>query len=223
MRDLPLGPSGVGPGPDGLHADLYVWSQPADLDEREILDRLGAWERAGADPAMSPFEPSTDVGWFARELVDEHPWVRLVTDAVPRKTSTPIWRSGTDERPARLVAIGLPPGLDGTSVAELRGSVYGLAAKYDLTVFAADAGRLHRPLDEMASSASPTFWPRGAIQAGMAGIGGLVLAVIAWGLSIPFLSGIAILVGGFLFVLAVLTLGHEAFVRLRRQGATHGG
>ena len=39
--------------------------------------------------------------------------------------------------------------------------------------------RLHRPLDEMSAYPSATFWPADAIQAGVAGGAGAVIAVVA--------------------------------------------
>ena len=93
-----------------------------------------------------------------------------------------------------------------------------LAAKYDLVVFDARHGRVLEPLDEMARHASETFWWRGATQAAVAGGGGALLAVVAYVLSIPLISGILILVGGFLFVMAVLTFVQEGRRALHREG-----
>lgn len=57
----------------------------------------------------------------------------------------------------------------------------------------------------MAAQASATFWPAGAIQAAIAGgIGGIV-ALVAWFLGIPLISGVLVLVGGFMFVMAMFT------------------
>jgi hypothetical protein len=61
----------------------------------------------------------------------------------------------------------------------------------------------------MAAHASATFWPAGAIQAAVAGGVGGVIAVVAWFLDIPLLSGILVVVGGFLVVMAVYTFIHE--------------
>ena len=72
----------------------------------------------------------------------------------------------------------------------------------------------------LAEYASATFWPGGAIQAAVAGGIGLVIAVVAWFLGIPVLSGIAIVIGGFLFVMAVYTFIHEGrkAMKARRAG-----
>jgi hypothetical protein len=54
----------------------------------------------------------------------------------------------------------------------------------------------------------------------VAGAVGLGIAVAGWVLAIPLLGGILVLVGGFLFVMAVFTFVHEGRVaaRARRQG-----
>ena len=56
-----------------MTSDIYVWSAPRDLDADAAQELIRDWEAAGGDPAASPFEPSTDVGWFHRELMKDHP------------------------------------------------------------------------------------------------------------------------------------------------------
>ena len=95
-----------------------------------------------------------------------------------------VWRGKPP--PARVVAT--------TSRRNARGdldAVIGLAAKYDLVVFDPRAPRINRPLDMMAEHATATFWPRGGIQAFVAGAVGLGIAVLGWYLGIPVLSWIA--------------------------------
>jgi hypothetical protein len=185
--------------------DFYAWASPRDLDDDRAATLLEGWQDAGGDPSESPFEPSSDVGWFYRELMQDEPGLDVSSDAVPHPSRTPIWLSGTSEPPARVVAIRLPPGAE----RDVLDSIFGLAAKYDLVLFDARSRRVHLPLGEMAAHASATFWPAGAIQAGVAGGIGGVIAVVAWFLGIPFLSGILVLIGGFMFVLAVFTFIHE--------------
>jgi hypothetical protein len=184
--------------------DLYVWETPRDVDAAGAEALVGRWHEAGADPATAPFEPSTNVGWFHRELMNEEPGLDVSSDAVPNPSKTPIWLSGTDEPPARLVAIRLPAppnaALD---------SIFSLAMKYDLVLFDARNRRVHLPLEEMGEYASATFWPGGAIQAAVAGGIGGIAAVVAWLLGIPILSGIVAVIGGFMFVMAVYTFIHE--------------
>jgi uncharacterized membrane protein len=48
------------------------------------------------------------------------------------------------------------------------------------------------------------------VWAALVGFAGALLAVVAWTLSIPIVSGILVVVGGFLSVMAVFTLVHES-------------
>jgi hypothetical protein len=186
--------------------DLYVWKSPRDVDADQAEALLESWRAAGSDPATSPFEPSTDVGWFHRELIKDVPGLIVTSDAVPNSSTAPIWLAATTEQPpARLVVISLSP----TAPRDTLEAILGLAAKYDLVLFDTRSRRVHLPLADMAAHASATFWPAGAIQAAVAGGVGGVIAVVAWFLGIPLLSGILVVVGGFLVVMAVYTFIHE--------------
>ena len=88
-------------------------------------------------------------------------------------------------------------------------------------VFDARSRRVHLPLEEMAAHASATFWPGGAIQAAVAGGIGGAIAVGAWFLGIPVLSGLLVVVGGFMVVMAVYTFIHEGR-KTARNGRTGG-
>lgn len=194
--------------------DLYVWQAPRDLDADAAAALLARWHADGADPARSPFDPSSDVGWFHRELRHDLPWLELTSDAVPSTSTRPVWLSTEPEPPARLVAMRLPSDTPRDALE----SVFGLAVKYDLVVFNARTGRVHRPMEEMADYASATFWPRGAIQAAAAGGLGAIMALVAWLLGIPILSGVLIAIGLFLFSGAVYTFVHEGRKTLGRRG-----
>jgi hypothetical protein len=196
--------------------DLYAWQTPRDLDDDRAEALLKSWQETGGDPSKSPFEPSTDVGWFYRELMKDVPGLQTSSDAVPNTSTTPIWLSATDEPPARVVGMRLSPATPHDAL----DTIFSLAMKYDLVLFDARNGRVHLPLDEMAAHASATFWPAGAIQAAVAGGIGAVIAVVAWFLGIPLLSGIVAVIGGFMFVMAVYTFIHEGrkAARKRRTG-----
>lgn len=195
---------------DGASLALYAWKAPRDLTAEEAATLVATWLEAGGDPAASPFEPSTDVGWFYRELVQDLPGLDVTSDAVPRTGHGPIWLATDPEAPARIVAMRLTP----ATAREELDEIYSLAMKYDLVLLDPRGPRLRTPLSEMATYASATFWPRGAIRAAVAGgLGGLA-AVAAWLLSIPILSGVVMLGGGFMFVMAVWTFIHEGRKRL---------
>jgi hypothetical protein len=193
--------------------DLYVWASPRELDDDQARSLVDGWQGAGGDPAASPFEPSTDVGWFHRELMHDAPWLELSSDAVPNPSTGPIVLSTTDEPPARVVAIRRSP----RSTEHELNEIASLAAKYDLVLFDARTGGVRYPLEEMAAYASATFWPGGAIQAAVAGAAGLAITIIAWAVAIPVISWIAILVGGFLVVMAAFTFIHEGWTALRSR------
>ena len=191
--------------------DLYAWKSPRDLDDDRAAALLDTWQDAGGDPGRSPFEPSTDVGWFCRELMKDEPGLELSSDAVPDPSRTPVWLTTTPEPPARVVAIRLSP----APSRDVLNSIFGLAAKYDLVLFDTRSRRVHLPLEAMAAHASATFWPGGAIQAAVAGGIGLLIAVVAWVIGIPVLSWVLVLIGGFMFVMAVYTFIHEGRQALR--------
>jgi hypothetical protein len=194
--------------------DIYVWKSPRDLDAERAEALLKNWQEMGADPRESPFEPSIDVAWFFRELMKDLPGMDVSSDALPNTSVAPIWLSATPEPPARVVGIRLAPAMS----VDALDSIFGLAAKYDLVVFDKRHRRIHFPLEELAAHASATFWPAGAIQASVAGGIGGVVAVLAWFLGIPLLSGLFVLIGGFMLVMAVYSFvveGRKA-VRSRR-------
>jgi len=195
--------------------DLYVWEAPRDVDDARAAALVRDWEEAGADPTTAPFEPGTNLGWFHRELRSDNPGVATVSDANPNPSTRPVWLSTDDEPPARIVAVRLTH----DTAAHVEGDVFGLAMKYDLVVFDARSGHVHFPMQEMSDYADATFWPSGAIQAGVAGAFGLLIAGAAWIIGIPILSWIVIIVGGFMFVMAVFTFVHEGRKALRSKGS----
>jgi hypothetical protein len=196
--------------------DLYAWKSPRDLDADGAAALLDRWHHEGGDPASSPFEPSTDVGWFYRELVQDAPGLETRSDAVPHQSRAPIWLATTDEAPARIVAMRVS---SDTSRDDLD-AIFGLAAKYDLVLFDMQARGVHLPLNEMAAHASATFWSAGAVQAGVAGGIGAAIAIVAWLVGIPVISGLLVLIGAFMFLMALYTFIHEGRKALsaRRTG-----
>jgi hypothetical protein len=202
-----------------MEDDLYVWQAPRELDADAAEALVAAWEAEGGDPARSPFEPSTDIGWFVRELRTDGAALEIVTDAPPSSSTRPVWLSANDQEPAARVVV-LRPRPDTTS-ADL-GNVISLAAKYDLVVYDRRNGGVHRPLAEMADLASATFWPRGAIQAFVAGSVGVVLAVAGLLVPIPIVNVVLVVIGGFLALGAVYTFVHEGRKRLRSARSSGG-
>ena len=199
--------------------DLYIWAGPREVDAAAAAGLVATWQAAGGVPRESPFEQSTDVGWFVRELKQDHPELVLETDAVPTITSTPVWMSGSNEPPARVVVIRDYPSV----AAEVHQDVLSLATKYDLAVFypnGPEGPALQFPFQAMEAYASATFWPAGARQAATAGVGGAILATVAWFVGIPVVSGVLIAIGVFMAALSVLTFiweGRRAMARRREN------
>jgi hypothetical protein len=127
--------------------------------------------------------------------------------------------SGSNEPPARVVVIRDYPSV----ASEVHGDVLSLATKYDLAVFYPSGPNgpvLQFPLQALEEHASATFWPAGARQAAVAGVGGAILAAVAWVIGIPIASGILVVVGVFLAALSVLTFiweGRRAMARRRAE------
>ena len=139
-----------------------------------------------------------------------------MSDAVPNPSTRPVWLSTTTwSQRRRLVAIRLAPDTTPDAVND----IFSLGVKYDLVLFDPRAHRVLLPQEEMAAYASATFWPGGAVQAAVAGGFGLVLAIIGWFLPIPIVGWILIIVGGFLFVMAVFTFVHEGRTAMRVRGS----
>jgi hypothetical protein len=196
-----------------MRYDLYAWVAPRNVGPDGAAALVEPWEAEGGDPAESPFEPSTNTGWFARELARDAPGIELHTDSPPWDAKGPIWLQGDDAPPARVVAMRMGP----SATRDDLEAIMGLAAKYDLVLYDPRSARVIQPLEALAAHASATFWPRGAIRAGVAGVAGLVLAIGAYALAVPMLSGVGVLVGLFLAAMSVLTFVAEG--RARRRGS----
>ena len=197
-----------------MNVTLHIWHAP------RVSDTNAAAELVGANESVV-FEASNDVHWFYNELVRDAPGLESTVVAdVPHEHGKEKWFWADDPGPVdRLVTVTLTD----TTPPEVLDDIFSLAAKYDLVVYDPENVRLVRPLEAMAAYAEATFWPSGAIQAGVAGLAGLAIAVVAWIVSIPILSFIAIVVGGFMFVMAVYSFIHAGRVAVRsRDGSARG-
>jgi hypothetical protein len=197
--------------------DVYVWAAPHDLDADAAADAVGAWEAAGGDPAQSPFEPSTDIGWFRRELQNSIPSLEVSSDAIPKASRVPIVLSAEDEPPARVIAIRLPRD-DAAGLRDAIEEIYSLALKYDTIVYEPARGVIHQPNVEVGEYASATFWPRQALRTVVAIVIGLAVAIGAWQIGIPLLSGGVALFALFMVAIFVVALVSEGRKALGRRG-----
>ena len=193
---------------------LHVWKAPRVTDPDEAAALLERWDAAGGDAETRPFEASVDVHWFFVELRNDLPELDATSDEDHAHPIKKLWWLDDPGPVDRLVTMRLAPETNRDAL-ETIGS---LAMKYDLVLFDPQRGSAHLPMDEMAAYASATFWPRGAIQAFVAGALGGLAAVVAWFLGIPIVSGIVVIVGGFVVVISVYTFAHEGRKRMRSRG-----
>jgi hypothetical protein len=203
-----------------MRFDIYAWAAPRDLPPEVAADRIEAWEARGGDPSDAPFEPSSDVAGFYREVENglrDLPGFEIVADAQPHRGRGPVWLQTEPPPPAHVAVIRFPPGSE-TALGGVLTDIYGVATKFDLVVLDANQGTIHQPLAEIAAFASATFWPHGAIRAAIAGVGGLLAAIAAYLIGIPIVSGLVIVVGLFLFLLTVVTFVGEARKRWGSSG-----
>ena len=197
--------------------DIYVWSAPRDLDASAAGDLVQGWEAAGGDPALSPFEPTTDVGWFYRELTKDMPDLDAMSDGAPSTSTKPIWLATEPDQHARIVGITVPRD-DPDAAREVLEEVFSLAVKYDVVVYEATRGVIRQPQVEMAEHASSTFWPGGAIRTVVAIVIGVAVAVGAWLVGIPLLSGLVALFAAFMVAIFVVSLVAAGQKALKRRG-----
>jgi hypothetical protein len=195
-----------------MRHDLYAWAGPRDLAPEEAATRIEQWEASGGDPADAPFEPSSDVAGFYREL--EHDLrgmagFEILADAEPHTGRGPVWLQTDPPPPAHVAAISLPRSSPEDARAALE-DLYATATKFDLVVLDALRGVIHQPMAEMEAYANATFWPGGAIRGAIAGGGGLIAAIGAYAIGLPIVSGVVIVIGLFLFMLTVATFVSQA-------------
>lgn len=185
---------------------LYVWKEPRPADAAAAAAPVEEWLAGDAgDIHRGPFAASDDVSWFNREITGDAP---------------PIWNPDKPARdpdpPDRVVVVPLQIEPLGALPEQLE-DIYGLAAKYDLVVYDPQRQSVHVPLAELLAHESATFWPGGAMRAARAGLIGAVIAIGAYVIGIPIVSGIAIVIGLFLVVLSIGTFVHEGRARSGRN------
>lgn len=202
-----------------MRYDIYAWGAPRDLSAEAAADRIEQWEARGGNPSDAPFEPSSDVAGFFRELEHDFrglPGFEVVADAEAHTGRGPVWLQTDPPPPAHIAAVRLPR--DHDALRDVLADIYGTATKFDLVLLDTNRGVIQEPMAEMSAYASATFWPYGAIRGAIAGGAGLVAAVAAYLVGIPIVSGLVIVVGLFMFVLSVVTFVAE--LRKRARAAT---
>lgn len=178
---------------------LYVWKSPRPADAAEAAALVEQWLAGDrTDIHRGPMDWHDDVVWFHREITGDVP---------------PVWnpdKPGRDpDPPDRVIEVELHP----STLREQLQDVYGLAMKYDLIVYDPQRGTVQAPLAEMTAAASASFWPRGALRAAGMGLGGAIIATVAWFLGIPIVSGVLVVVGALLVALTIGAFALEARTR----------
>jgi hypothetical protein len=196
--------------------DIYVWSEPRDLEADAAEALIRTWQESGGDPFASPFEPTTDVGWFYRELTKDLPDVDAMSDGEPNTTSRPIWLAPEPDQYARFVGVNVPRN-DPDLAREVLEEVFSLAVKYDVVVYEPARGIIRRPQAEVADYASSTFWPGGAIRTVIAIVIGVAVVVGAWAVGVPLVSGIVALFAAFMVAIFAFTLVVEGQKARKRR------
>ena len=142
---------------------------------------------------MSRFEPSPDLARFTDELTARFPDVADGgSGADGSGWAAPL------ERSDRLVVLHLSEDAPDA----LLEAVPTLAWQHDLVLFDPRAARV-----QAQRHIPPAPFPvRGLVRSVVAALVGLAIAVVAYLASIPLLSGLLVVVGGFVVVLALITL-----------------
>jgi hypothetical protein len=172
-----------------MSMSLYVWKSPV-LEDTDEAKRLLALEDE------SVFEPSGELGLFAQELLERFPSPEeLGADELERAQT--LW-ADPPEVSDRLVVLSIRWSADDGDL----DVVVALALKHDLVVYDPQGPNFY-------SSAEGAGYSPGAgefIRGGGLAVLGLLVALVAWKLSIPVLSWVIIFVGCFVTAVALVSL-----------------
>jgi hypothetical protein len=178
--------------------DLIVWKGPVTSSEDEARALVDRWH----NDESGTFEPSRDVSRFYDALMQRYPALESFSDEELRSAARPTYWAVTPERSDRIVDMSFSWSVPG----EVIDDVMALARDHGLVLYDPQAPYVRLPDDD--DEGTP-FGVHGFAWATLVGTFGALLAIVAWMLSIPILSGIIVVVGGFLAIMAVLTLVHE--------------
>jgi hypothetical protein len=189
--------------------DLYVWKGPivrTGEDAGRLLDQAFP-EDAGPGETISPFDPSKDVANFYNDLIERYPPLEAFSEADLANGAVETLWSVSPERSDRLVAMYLRWGAPDEAI----DFIAERARRHALVLYDPQGSDVHLPDDPLTRDEEwPPFRARDAVRAAVAGILGLVIAAVAWRLGILIISGLAAVIGLFLFVMSIYTFVVEA-------------
>jgi hypothetical protein len=181
-----------------MSMSLYVWSAPVITDADEAARLLNLEDE-------SVFEPSDRLRRFFDELLERYPSPDVPTDRELEDGVTP-WADGP-EGSERLVSLSVRWGARDEDVDE----IVALARKHELVIYDPQGPGFHTSAEDEAVTYRPGT---GEFLRGLAlALFGVLLSAIAWKLSVPVLTWVLVFVGGFVAVVAVVSLLATAHAR----------
>jgi hypothetical protein len=184
-----------------MSMDLYVWKRPLVTDPEEAK-RLVELEDENV------FEPSADLERFYAELLERFPPREALADTEQESDAIP-W-ADSPEGSNRLVWLSVRWSARGEDLDE----IVDLARAYDLVLYDPQGPDFHSPArEDEGEPYVPSLgeYVRGILLAAV----GVLLIVLAWKASIPVLSWVVVFVGGFVTLVAGLSLGAMAYQSTR--------
>jgi hypothetical protein len=180
-----------------MSMSLYLWKTPVITDTDEAARLLDREDE-------SAFEPSPDLTRFLEELLERFPPPGALTADEPADGASP-WADGP-EGSDRLISLSLRWSARDEDLDE----IVALGRKHGLVIYDPQGPDFHTSADDGVDY-TPGFgeFLRGAALT----VFGVVLAVGAWKLSIPVLTWVLVFVGGFVAVVAVISLAATAQAR----------
>jgi hypothetical protein len=217
MRRIVPGCCGTSTGPvvllggsilAAMSYDLLFWKAPVVSDE----DKARALTHRFLEDQTGPFEPSDDVLRFYDEVLARYPALESYSmDELRASPPVSHW-SETPERSDRLVVMSFSWSVPG----EVIDTITGLARKRDLVIYDPQGPHVQAPgdPDEPTPVGLKDF-----VWGILVGLAGALVALVAWLASVPILSGVFVVGGAFLAVMAVVTLVHDVLEVARKARA----
>jgi hypothetical protein len=178
--------------------DLLFWKAPVVRDE----DKARALTHRWLEDETGPFEASDDVLRFYDDVLAKYPPLESYSmDELRRSPAVSHW-SETPERSDRLVVMSFSWSVPG----EVIDTVIALARQHELVLYDPQGPHVQAPgeSDEATPVGVADF-----VWGTLVGIAGALVALVAWLASVPILSGIFVVGGAFLALMAILTLVHD--------------